>query len=159
MVGVDLYGYAISPADVAGLLVVGRVRSSIDAAELADGAVRCVFDVGLFAWSNASGDPVTMASYGRPVFIEDDVTVRAGPGDNAVLAGICRGFAQDGKVWVDSKVLPMIGAFFGNHPNANFRISAGSDGAPEMQLYNQDQEVWQRVQLAGETGAEHLIIA
>lgn len=158
MVCVDVDGYGAAAEDAAGLRMLGRVRNNVDATGLEDGETRVVFDVGVFAFDNDGADPVTQAHYLRPVFVADDVTVSASPGSHNVVAGICRGF-EGSKVWVDSKVLPSIAGWFGNHPDANFRISANAAGVPIFQLYNATRALWQEVQLKGADGAETLVIA
>jgi hypothetical protein len=157
IVCVDGEGYAAEAADAAGLIVLGRCREAVDAAGLNDGEGRCVFDVGVFAYTNSAAHPVLPHHYGRPVFIEDDVTIRATPGANNVFAGFARGFTGS-QVWVDMRPLPMIAAWFGNHAQANFRISTNASGVPVFQLWNQDRVRWQTVQLRGVSGAERLIV-
>lgn len=157
ILAVDDEGYAVEAADAAGLIVLGRISKDIDATDLSDGDVVVPFDVGVFAFANSGAGPVLAEHYGRPVFIEDDVTVTADPGDNNVFAGFCRGFL-DSRVWVDMRVLPMLAAFFGNNPDANFRYSVNADRQPVLQLWNQTQSAWQTVQLAGASGTERVII-
>jgi hypothetical protein len=158
ILAVDAFGYGAPAADEAGLIVLGRIRSSVEAFGLLDGERFVSFDVGVFAFRNSGAHPATAESYGRPLFIEDDVTVSADPGENAVMAGFCRGF-EGSLVWVDMKTLPMVSGFFGSHPAANFRITAGAGGAPVFQLFNATREIWQTVQLSGADGAEALVIA
>jgi len=157
IVACDADGYAIAAADEEGLITLGRINTPLDATGEVDGARAVVFDIGVFAYNNSGGNPVTAAHYGKPVFIEDDITVTIDPGTNNVFAGICRGFTGS-KVWVDMRTLPLLANFFGNNPDSNFRLSVDSSGVPTMQLWNQTQAIWQTVQLQGASGAEHLII-
>ena len=110
MLAVDLEGYAAQAADEEGLVVLGRLRQSSDSTGYANGEVKAVYDHGVFAWDNSTAYPVTMAQFGRPVFVEDDITVTSEPGTHSIFAGICRGFEPSGKVWVDSKLAAVLQA-------------------------------------------------
>jgi len=157
IIACDAEGYAIAAADTEGLTVLGRINTALDATDEADGALSVVFDIGVFAFNNSGTNPVTVAHYGKPVFIEDDITITVDPGTNNIFAGICRGFTGS-KVWVDMRTLPLLANFFGNNADSNFRLSVDSSGVPTFQLWNQTRAIWQTVQLKGGSGTEHLII-
>lgn len=156
-------GRAAAAADSPYLQVLGVIRDTIDNSTGAHGDKVVVYDTPTALFDNSGTDPITQARYGRPIFVEDDITVRATPGDNNVFAGFFRGFrntTDTRQVWVETRPLPLFAAFYGNNPDSNFRWSLDADtGAPIFQLWNQDQNTWQTVQLAGAAAAEHLIIA
>lgn len=154
-------GRAAAAADAANLRVLGVVRDTVDNSAGAHGDKVVAYDTPTALFDNSGTSPITQACYGKPVFIQDDVTVRATAGDNNVFAGFFRGFANNdtAKCWVEMRPLPLFAAFYGNNPDSNFRWSVDPDsGAPIFQLWNQDQQTWQTVQLAGAAGAERLII-
>lgn len=161
LLAVDLTdGRATQAEDAAGLIVCGRIESTVDNSAGGHGDLTVNYRLGTFLFKNSGGDPVTQARYGRPVFLADDITVRSSPGDHHVFAGVFRGFGPGGDgVWVDTRLLPIWASFYESNPDSNFRFSADPDtGAPILQLWNQDQETWQTVQLAGAAGLERLII-
>lgn len=158
ILAVDAEGYGAEADDAAGLIVLGRIRESVDATDLNNGALSVAFDIGVFGYKNSGTSPVLPSHYGRPVFIEDDVTVTASPGTHNVFAGFCRGFTRS-LVWVDMRSLPMLAAFYGNNPDSNFRFSVNAQRVPILQLWNQTQETWQTIQIEGAAGLERLLIA
>lgn len=110
LIAADEDGYAAAAADEAGLVVLGRVRAEVSSEGLANGEKRVAFDHGVFAFDNSTAHPVTNSLMGRPVYVEDDVTVSSDPGVNGIFAGICRGFEGSGKVWVDTKQAALLQA-------------------------------------------------
>jgi hypothetical protein len=162
LLGVDTTdGRAKAAADVANLVVAGRIDATVDNSDGAHGDKLVPFANGVFLFKNDPAAPLTQAHFMKPCYVKDDITVSASPGNHNVFAGLFRGFHNNSDgVWVDSKVLPSIAHFFGNHPDSNWRLSTDPDtGASIFQLWNQDQETWQTVQLAGLPGIERLIIA
>lgn len=158
ILALDAQGYGVEAEDAAALTILGRISADVDATDRADGEVKVVFDLGVFGYENSSDSPVLDSHYGRPVFIEDDTTVRADPGDHNVFAGFCRGFTGR-QVWVDMRVLPLIATFWGDNANSNYRYSVNADRGLVLQLWNQTQNTWQTVQLEGADGLERLLIA
>lgn len=162
MVAVDLTdGRARSAADAANCVVLGRVETTVDNSGGLNGDLRVPYRLGTYLWKNDPAHPVLSTHYGKPCYIKDDITVSASPGTNNVFAGTFRGFDDLGEgVWVDSRSLPILAAFFGNNPGSNWRWSSdATSGDPIFQLWNQDQNTFQTVQLAGAADAERLIIA
>jgi hypothetical protein len=161
LLAVDLAdGRAVAAADAARRVVLGRIETTIDNSAGANGDRAVPYRLGTFRFKNSTAHPLTAARYGQPCFIEDDITVSASAGTNNVFAGFFRGFDALGDgVWVDLRPLPLLAAFFGNNADSNFRFSSSASGAPIFQLWNQDQQAFQTVQLAGAAGAERLIIA
>ena len=155
-------GRAAAAADLPGLTVLGVIRDTVDNSAGLNDAKLVTYDTPSVVLQNSGTDPVTQPRYGKPVFVEDDITVRASPGANNVFAGFFRGFANGdtGKCWVEMRPLPLFAAFYGNNPDSNFRWTLDPDTfAPVFQLWNQTQQAWQTVQLDGDAGAERLIIA
>lgn len=160
LLAVDVNGRAAAALDEPGLIVVGRIEETVDNSTGLHGDAVVPYRLGAFAYRNSGTDPVTQAVYGRPVFIEDDITIRSSPGDNNIFAGFFRGFDERGDVWVDTQWLPMFAAWFGNNPNNNWRLSVDPEtGGTVFQLWNQDAGLYQTIQIAGAPGAEHLVIA
>jgi hypothetical protein len=104
LVAVDADGLAAEAADAEGLTVLGRIRAGAESHGLADRETVVSFDIGVFAYDNSSNAPVTDLHYGKPIYVEDDITVTSDPGDHSIYAGICRGFEGSGKVWVDVRM-------------------------------------------------------
>jgi len=160
LLAVDLAdGRAARAADTAGLMVVGRCEVYVDNTEGNNDDVMVRYITGTFSYNNSTAHPIPQSHYGKPVFVENDTTVGTDPGTNNIFAGFFRGFER-GKVWIDTRPLPMLAVFFGNNPNNNWRLSADAEtGASVLQLWNQTQEAYQTVQLDGADGLERLIIA
>jgi hypothetical protein len=160
LLAVNSDGRATAAAALAGLIVVGLIHSTVDNSAGAHGDVVVPYRLGTFLMDNDGVSPLTQAHVGRPCFIKDDITVTSDPGENNVFAGIFRGFHNNGSgVWVDTRLLPVWSSFYENNADSNFRFSADPDsGAPIFQLWNQDQDTWQTVQLAGAAGLERLVI-
>lgn len=160
MLAVDAYGRAAAAQDQAGLIVVGRVENTVDNSLGLHGDRLVKFRLGTFAYNNSKVNPITQALFGKPVFIEDDVTVRSTPGEHNIFAGFFRGFNEQGGVWVDTRSLPMMAAWWGANPANNWRLSIDPvTRGTVFQLWNQDAQNYQTVQLAGGPAAEHLIIS
>lgn len=160
MLAVDAQGRAAAAADQAGLIVVGRIENSVDNVFGLHGDHLVKFRLGTFAYANSKTDPITQALFGKPVFIEDDITIRATPGEHNIFAGFFRGFTEQGGVWVDTRSLPMLAAWWGANPANNWRLSVDAiTGGTVFQLWNQDSQAYQTVQLAGLPGTENIIIS
>lgn len=160
MLAVDAQGRAAAAKDQADLIVVGRIESTVDNSAGLHGDRLVKFRLGTFAYNNSKVDPITQVLFGRPVFIEDDVTVRSSPGEHNIFAGFFRGFTEQGAVWVDSRYLPMLAAWWGHNPANNWRLTMDPvTRGTVLQLWNQDAETYQTIQLAGAPDAEHLIIS
>lgn len=153
-------GRAQIAADAANLIVVGKIDATRLNEDGAHGDLIVPYNTGTFLYRNSATHPVTQAHYARPVFVEDDITVGTDPGTHNVFAGFFRGFSNISPgVWIDTRPLPLIAAFFGNNPANNWRLSADPDtGASVLQLWNQDQDKYQTIQLAGAAGFERLVI-
>lgn len=94
-------GYAKPGATAENLIALGRAEESKDNTGGANGAVYIVVRRGVFAYDNASaGNAVTAAELGKTIYINDASTVtKTATGRSA--AGVCRGFTDDGQVWVE----------------------------------------------------------
>lgn len=163
LLAVNAAGFGVVAEDEPGLIVLGKIRDTVDNTDGMDGDKIVSYETGSFLYENSTSHPVTQAHFGKPVFIEDDITVSSSPGAGNCFAGFFSGYtntqSMSGKVWVDTRPLPMIAAFFVANPDNNWRLSADPEtGASLFQLWNQDQEAWQTVQLAGAAGLETLLI-
>ena len=94
-------GYAAPGATAAGLLVVGRAKTTVINAG-ADGAVTIEVDEGIYKWDNAGGDLVVAADVGGLCYITDDHTVNHTATAKSI-AGRVMQIDTDG-VWVKSNV-------------------------------------------------------
>jgi len=77
-------GEAEMASDKAGLVVVGRVEQYVDNTN--DGE-QVKAKAGIFKLDNSSAHPVTAALIGQDCYVEDDQTVSASGGTNAIVAG------------------------------------------------------------------------
>lgn len=161
LLAVDLTdGRAKVAADAASLILCGRIETTVDNLLGEHGDKTVNYRLGTFLYKNSGADPIVQARYGRPVYLADDITVRSSPGTHNVFAGVFRGFGPGGDgVWVDTRLLPIWASFYESNPDSNFRFTSDpGTGAPIFQMWNQDQDTWQTVQLAGTAGTERLII-
>lgn len=160
MLGTDGNGRAVAAIAAAGLIVVGIINSSVDNIAGAHGDKQVPYRVGTFLLENDPAAPLTQAHVNKPCFLKDDITVSADPGAHNVVAGIFRGFHNNGDgVWIDSRYMGLFAVYFGSNTESNWRLTAQtSDGASILQLWNQTQQTWQTVQLEGAAGAERLVI-
>lgn len=98
MVAVNATGYAIEGADTANIIIMGVADQTIDNTAGADGAKSVRVRRGkAFLLKNSATNPVTQASVGADVYVEDDetVAVAAGP-TNDIVAGQCLGVESAG---------------------------------------------------------------
>lgn len=96
----NLTGYLVPAADVAGYVFVGWSAERVDNSAGAAGAVDVkYFTARTVAMKNHSVNAVAQANVLGPVYIQDDQTVRATPG-NGVLAGHAERIDAAGLVWV-----------------------------------------------------------
>jgi hypothetical protein len=94
-------GYATKGAVAATLRAAGRALSTVDNPG-ANGALNIDVERGIFKFENSAGaDEITLADYGKDVYILDDQTVALTSGGAArSIAGKVRGVEADG-VWVE----------------------------------------------------------
>lgn len=96
-------GYGVEGSTATTLTALGRFEETVDNSAGANGAKTVRVRRGVFKLDNSATDPVTQASLGKTVYIEDDETVAATDGGNPVTksaAGTCLGVESDG-VWVE----------------------------------------------------------
>lgn len=101
IVCINAAGLAVPGATATTLTAVGRAERRVTNSG-ADGSVTVPVRRGAFRFANsAAGDAVTLADYGKQVFVVDDQTVAKTNGTNTrSVAGICRGVDAQG-VWVE----------------------------------------------------------
>jgi hypothetical protein len=101
LVCLDGNGWLVPGATAATLRARGRAIYTVDAAGLADGAVRCEVDAGCFLFANLAADVITRADIGGNAFIVDDQTVaRTNGGNTRSVAGRVVDVAPAG-VWIE----------------------------------------------------------
>lgn len=95
-------GYGDKGTTALNLTYLGRADEAVDNTGGADGDKTVVVRRRqAFKWNNSAGDPVTQASLGKTVYIEDDETVSATDGAGSQsAAGIMVQLDADG-VWVE----------------------------------------------------------
>lgn len=99
-------GYAVEGSTNPGLTALGRIEKTVDNSAGAAGDLKAEIRRGIFKFANSATDPVTQASLGKTVYVEDDETVAATDGaageDPATKSacGKCIELADDG-VWVE----------------------------------------------------------
>lgn len=108
MVALNAAGNAISAGDTASTRVVGRAEETADNSGGAAGEATISIRRGTFKWENSISNPVTAASLGLEVVVEDDVTLTIAAGaTNDIPAGICIAIEDDGVV-VDTTLAPAL---------------------------------------------------
>ncbi len=97
----DSTGYAKPAITATGLIPVGIARESVDATDLASGAVSVECETMIAACANLGADAVTFTEIGKLVYLVDDQTVAKtdGTGTRSV-AGTARKI-EGGLVFVD----------------------------------------------------------
>lgn len=81
---------------------LGRFNEAVDNTGGANGAKSALVRRGkAFKWKNSSGDPVTQASLGKTVYIEDDETVSATDGTGTQSAAGKMILLESDGVWVE----------------------------------------------------------
>lgn len=95
-------GYATKGAVATTLRAAGRAASSVDNSAGNAGDLNIDVDRGIFKFENsAAADEITLADYGKDVYIVDDQTVGLTSDTGArSIAGKVRGVDADG-VWVE----------------------------------------------------------
>lgn len=104
LTAVTAAGFARKAGDVAGLRVVGRAEQANDNTDGANGDKSLDVRRGMFSYDNSGTNDLAQGDYGAVCYVEDERTVGDDPGDNAVIAGIFKGFVDGDatKVWVDT---------------------------------------------------------
>jgi hypothetical protein len=102
LVCVAATGYATKGAVATTLRAAGRALATIDNSAGNAGDLNIDVERGIFKFENsAAGDQITLADYGKDVYIVDDQTVaKTDGGATRSIAGKVRGVDADG-VWVE----------------------------------------------------------
>jgi hypothetical protein len=93
-------GYAVEGSTATTLTALGRAEETVDNSAGADGALTVQVRRGTFKFKNSATNPVTQASLGKTVYVEDDETVAKDASTTKSAAGKCVELASDG-VWVE----------------------------------------------------------
>lgn len=108
LVALNAAGTAIPAADTASTRVIGRAEVTADNTDGSASDINVSIKRGVFKYDNSATNPVTIASLGLAVYVEDDTTVAVAAGPtNDIKAGICVGVESDG-VWIDTTLAPAI---------------------------------------------------
>jgi len=91
-------GWAEPGVSAAGLVAVGRAKTTVSNVGGANGAAYVVVERGTFLWANDATNPVTLANVGQSAYVLDDQTVSI-LGTSRSLAGIVFQVDASG-VWV-----------------------------------------------------------
>lgn len=152
-------GLAALASDAANRIVLGAVTHTVHNRHGLNGDQVVAYTTGAFLYQNSATHPLTQAWHGLPVYIEDSLTVSTSPGNHGVYAGIFRGFQQHSSyVWIDTNLIPFLAQFLAGNSNSNYRYLPDGNGNPQLVLWNQSQNIYQGLEIAGASGQEHLII-
>ncbi|WP_319543163.1 hypothetical protein [uncultured Pseudodesulfovibrio sp.] len=100
MVAMNATGFAVPPADTAGLTVIGKADQRVDNTGGANGDKSVAVErKAAFLMKNSTTSAVTAASIGKVVNVEDSETV-ATTTTNSIAAGKCLGLEGSG-VWIE----------------------------------------------------------
>lgn len=103
LVALDSSGNAVPASNTSGLKTVGRAEETIDNTGSA-GDLSITVKRGVFLFANSVSLAVDPDDKGKPVYVEDDMTV-AESASNSIVAGICIDVTAAG-VWIDTVLMP-----------------------------------------------------
>ncbi len=127
LVAVDSNGRAVIASDAASIEVFGRAEVDADNTGGADDALAVLVKQGVFKYPNSATHPISQANILGLAYVEDNQTVSASKGNNAVIAGRILGIDNgDNQVWIDTRVNHQVSA---DSLSALTFTNAGATGA------------------------------